>query len=306
MITIVVNRNAGGYLKDPSLGLRLQSILGDQGTVIETRSEDEIPATLTHILQGDSEILAISGGDGTYHHVLTQLYDCCRALNRPFPTILPLPGGTMNNLPVDLGLKRNAERILKKLVRLKRTGRKLTFVHRDTLLIENRIGFLFGTAFSARITEAYRADQHRGMKKVLKLMTAFIISSLRGKNPITVPVTAAVELDGQMLDFPYHTGLLLGTISKTGFGFTLLARGLEKDGTFHVIYTNFKPLRMLPMLACSLFGKSMARPGVIDQLGQHLVLNLPNPEPYVFDGDIYYAQGRLEVELGPQIRFVTV
>ena len=103
-IGVVVNPYARGNKRKPNRAGRLQTLLGEDGLVVATRNFDELDATLRRFREIGIDILAVCGGDGSFYHVVT------RALtiwgDDKLPLLLPLRGGTINNLARTIGSRR--------------------------------------------------------------------------------------------------------------------------------------------------------------------------------------------------------
>ncbi|MEI8358410.1 MAG: diacylglycerol kinase family protein, partial [Deltaproteobacteria bacterium] len=95
-IAVILNPHAGGNLEEAARGERLRRIIGEQGAVFETEDLDRLREAIARALEGRPEILAICGGDGSYFRAFSAIESLLG--DRPWPEILPLPAGTINNL----------------------------------------------------------------------------------------------------------------------------------------------------------------------------------------------------------------
>ena len=107
-----------------------------------TNSVAEIDPVIKEFKKLRIPYVAVCGGDGTHHHVLSRFINIYR--KEPMPPILHLRAGTMNTQPRTINLKGKPEEILKRMIAiLKQNGTPRVFV-RDTIRVEDRYCFIFG------------------------------------------------------------------------------------------------------------------------------------------------------------------
>ena len=73
MIGLITNPNALGMVRDRELGRRLESIVGADGIVYETRTPDDLKGAIREFRRRGVKIVAICGGDGTNLTTLTEI-----------------------------------------------------------------------------------------------------------------------------------------------------------------------------------------------------------------------------------------
>jgi len=111
-----------GIISNPLSGRNKKSSVALQGILqahptslhYEAQTEQEIQTAITKLAQQQVEIIAINGGDGTVHAVLTTLFH-----HQPFdtlPLLAILPSGTSNMNAGDVGLRGNRTAALQKLL----------------------------------------------------------------------------------------------------------------------------------------------------------------------------------------------
>src|SRR5205814_10614980 len=127
---------------------RLAEIVGGDGTVRVTESLPAIQDVARELRAQGTEVLAICGGDGSYHCTLTGF----RAVygDAPLPLLLPLRAGTINYISDAIGGRRGRpEQALARVVRDYRRGRVYETTERDLLRVngaEHGLVLSFGTA----------------------------------------------------------------------------------------------------------------------------------------------------------------
>lgn len=134
-----------------------------------TRGVDEIPDALAQLLDREAvTLLAISGGDGTVHHVLNALLTIWRRQQQEtketltLPPILLLCGGTLNLVAHSLSIHGTPFALLKQFLETShrmRVGELLLHQQRILRLDSERwgvrFGFVFGSSLTARCLELY-------------------------------------------------------------------------------------------------------------------------------------------------------
>lgn len=153
-IGVLTNRRAGHATqgrRGKALALRRDPDL----LHLVTESTEDLPAALAELAAAEVEVLAVDGGDGTLHRVLTEL------LNRPLferlPQIAPLRGGRTNMAALDMGAQRSPAKSVNSLLSGVRQGRlSERYVHRPVLRVtrggaeESLYGFFMGTGVVRR------------------------------------------------------------------------------------------------------------------------------------------------------------
>ena len=79
-IKLISNPNSGHNRKNPKHIEKLSQILGNK---VELPSLDELDSTITQYKKEKLDILAIAGGDGTIHQVLSAVHRVYK--NDPWP-----------------------------------------------------------------------------------------------------------------------------------------------------------------------------------------------------------------------------
>ena len=137
-IGVVVNPHAGANRSaGPERVEVFSDVVGNDGLVRVTESLASIEEVAREFRDRGTEILAVCGGDGSYHCTLTGF----RAVYKdaPLPMLLPLRAGTINYLADAIGGRRGKpEQVLARVVRDHRKGRTHETVERDLLRVNGR------------------------------------------------------------------------------------------------------------------------------------------------------------------------
>src|SRR5207244_1982943 len=180
-IGVVVNPHARGNLDGGGeRAERLAEVVGHDGVVRVTQSVREIQDVAREFRERGTEILAICGGDGSYHCTLSGF----RAVygDEPLPLLLPLRAGTINYVADATGGRRGRpEGMLARVVRDYRTGHNYETTERDLLRVngvEHGCVLSFGTAVN--YLRAYYAMEKQGPLHAARLLARLIFSALAG------------------------------------------------------------------------------------------------------------------------------
>jgi hypothetical protein len=308
-IGIVNNPRSRRNRGRPALAHRLREQLADDGEVIDAGTPDELSAAIERFRADGVDVVAVNGGDGTGHLVLTEL---ARAFgDAPLPRILLLRGGAMNTVAHGHGIAGGPERILAEVLERRRSGFPLRTAARDLLRVSSdgappRYGFIFGTGIVvAFLDEFYRA--HNPSPAFAALLVARGIGSALLGGPFASELTRRARLrvatDGDEWEDASYLALAAGSTPDAGFGFRAFHRCGEQPGSFHAVGVT----GTLGQLALSLprlrHGRPWRRRVAQDEVARELVVEGEAPR-YTIDGDLYAAERSVRVETGPPVEIV--
>ena len=131
------NRTGGG-----ERARRLAEVLGNDGLVRVTQSREAIDEVAHEFRDRGTEVLAICGGDGSYHCTLTAFRGVYG--EAPLPLLLPLRAGTINYIANGIGTRRGtAEQMLARVVQDYRHGHTYETTERDVVCVNgSEYGFV--------------------------------------------------------------------------------------------------------------------------------------------------------------------
>jgi diacylglycerol kinase family enzyme len=250
--------------------------------------------------------IGISGGDGSIHQVLSRFINIYGA--HPLPPVVILKDGTMNNIAATIALKGNGHDVLKRFVRRLEWNRPLKIYPRDTMKIGDKYCFLFGTGLTTNILNAVYEGKSKDTPKVIMVMLrAFNEGIIRpNSSALFRRFKARVFLNGEELECNDLLGILAGTVEDIGMGFRVLSCEKTVRGTFRVIATGVKPFTLARNILALKKGRVLDHPLHYDSQVKTLRIVSDTPFDYTMDGDIYFADRELEVEVGPEVKLVSV
>ncbi|MFI5151145.1 MAG: diacylglycerol/lipid kinase family protein [Bacteroidia bacterium] len=229
-------------------------------------------------LQGDYEIIAAVGGDGTVNAMASALSGTSKTL-----AIIPLGSGN--------GLARHLEIPLdtKKAIQLLETGRTRSI---DTCCLNQKTFFCTaGVGFDAHIGKLFAESRKRGMSTY----AAMTIRELFTYKPQTYRIT----VDGVSSE---HKAFLIAFANAAQYGGNAFIAPMADiaDGLIDVsIVSPFPVIRGFP-LAYRLFTKNIHNSPLVRTLrGKHIILERVNPGPVHYDGEPDVMGDKLEITILP-------
>ena len=140
-IGVIINPHAKIIRKKKKHLELYKKLHGDHVDINITETLDDIVRVMNRFKEENISYLAIVGGDGSIHNVITKALNVYSPGN--VPDIVILKGGTMNNIARSLGLKGKGPEILKRLVNKIKEGKEIRILERDTMKIQGCYCFIF-------------------------------------------------------------------------------------------------------------------------------------------------------------------
>jgi diacylglycerol kinase family enzyme len=286
---------------------RLGEIVGDDGTVRVTESVAAIEQVARDFRAHDTEVLAICGGDGSYHCTLTAFRGVYG--DAPLPLLLPLRAGTINYVADATGGRRGTpEQTLARVVRDYRRGRVYETTERDLLRVNGREhGFVLSFGTAVNYLRRYYALERQGAVAAARLLARLILSALAGTHSARAVFQATgadVECDGVPLPFRQFTFFFAATVDQIALGFRPTYLATRKRGYFHVLGGPVPATRLIRRAVRLYRGFPTGEPALYDSLGRHLIVRFFRPEPWMLDGDILPPLERLEVDVACRVTLI--
>jgi diacylglycerol kinase family enzyme len=276
-----------------------------------TSHVDELGAICEQIAHHSSDLVVLSGGDGSFMAGVTAL---SRAFGpRSLPRIALLPGGTVATVARNFGSKGSPVVLLEQLLSSPRacaTVRSATLRVRQTLGAETieRIGFIFGTGLVARFFDVYYSDGGHGYGGAARIAARIFVDSFYGgpyARRVLTPMPCTIDTDGKRLDGRAWSLVCAAVVRDLGIGMKVNYRAGEDLERVHLVASQLSPHALGPRAPLVLLGKPIGGQGHVDELVHSFDVRFSPDGPYVLDGDILRAT-EISVSAGPQIDVVTL
>ena len=300
---IISNSNSGHNRKNPKHIEKLSQILGEK---IDIPRLEELDSTIQKYKESQLDILAISGGDGTIHQVLSAVHRVYQ--NESWPKIALLTSGTMNNIARNVGVRKKAEPQLEAIVDTIRQHKPVqTSVHHPLIFGEDKAGFIFGQGGIPHILEEYEKGGNTSQTKAAILLTRTIFSALvNGKfvQKMFAPMEMEVLADGKKQFHTQYTVSVLSSISDVGFGFRPCYAALKNPQIAHFVGFTRHPVFTAFCLPKIRLAMPINSKSVLDSVAQEFMLKPTEKMLYTIDGDLYTCANSLAIRVGPAVEFV--
>jgi diacylglycerol kinase family enzyme len=309
MLPIFVNPRSRQHRKNPELADKYLKVGNGQVEILKPSDFKALAKAAEYCKKKKYGCVAISGGDGTIHQVVTALVKAYTP--KHMPRILLLGDGTMNNIANSVGIKGGGKRVI--LAYLKHHGHGIV-QYRNTLEIGGKYCFIFGCGMVSNfLVEVYRGN--KGLVRnliVIRRSVSEVIRSLFTKNHETLallkPLSADVYVSGKKISCEQFSAILAGTVEKIGMGFKPLSKASVSDDMFHLIAAGVSPAKILLNLAPIAMGKGfiISDCNYVDVLVSDVTIKSKKPFEYTMDGDMYTSKGKLDIGMGPSVAFIKV
>jgi hypothetical protein len=309
-IGIVNNPRSRRNRRRPGLARRLREQLGDDGELADATTPDELARAVERFRDAGVDVVAVNGGDGTGHFVVTALARAFGAA--PLPRLLLLRGGTMNTVARGHGIGGGPESILREVLIRRRHGFPLRTAARDVLRVsaddggEARYGFIFGTGAVVTFLEAYYGTGRPSAATAALLVARGISSALAGgpfAEALTRRAPLRVTTDGCEWEDGSYLAVAAGSTPDAGFGFRAFHRCGEQPGFFHAVGVTGTVGQLARSLPRIRLGRPWRRRVAQDEVARELVIEGDAPR-FTVDGDLYGAARTVRVETGPPVEIV--
>jgi diacylglycerol kinase family enzyme len=312
MVVAFVNPRSRANRKNPGLAGEFAAVLGDAGRVLAPASLDELRTTAASLRADPPAIVAVHGGDGTLHKVVSALGAAFG--DEPLPPLAVLTGGTMNVVATSLGLREDPKVFLRELAEDARAGRPPDLVQRRCLRIGDQLGFVFGNGLASNFLGEYYVGDYGPARAAWLLLATFFSAMVGGPlvRRIFKRFEGEVRVDGVLLDRKRFVGVNAATVREVGMGFKLNHRADDDPERFGVLAIHASPLSLAADLGAVHAGRGIAPTRAYSAVASTLEITpLSSGHPtgemsYTIDGDLYRVPSTapLSISVGPRIRFV--
>jgi len=303
---IIHNPFAKGNLKRPWIGDRVKELVEQVGVFRETRNVNELPGVAEEFIEQGIDTIAVNGGDGTLHLVLTAFVNVYG--DRPLPRVISLRGGTMNTMSNSLKIKGKTLSILDKAVEKYKRGEPFKEKQQHLIKVNDKYGFMSGAGIISKFLDVYYSGSSTGPWQATKLIGKGVASAvLRTEftKELFRPTPALVRVENSKLDPEEYTVILACTIRELGLGFVPTPRAYDKPGHFHFLAATIKPFQVIPKLPAIWLGRDLVHPEVqFSDAASEAVVEPRGLLRWMVDGEMYDAQEPLHYTTGPAITVI--
>lgn len=308
-IDVIVNESARRYAARPRLLERIHALCDGRARVHSTATLGALDDTARAIASNGSDLVLLSGGDGTFMAGVTAL---CRAFGEDrLPRIGLVPGGTVATVARNFGTTGDPDAVL---ARLLRAPEALRDVARPTLRVravrgethEERVGFIFGTGLVASFFDVYYAEGAGGYEGAAKIVARIFVESFYGgplARRVLDPMPCSIEIEGRALAPSAWSLVCAAVVRDLGIRMLVTYRAGEDPDRVHLVASPLSSRALGPRAPLVLAGKRIGGRGHVDDLVREFTVKFPAEGPYVLDGDVLRAE-RVTVSAGPRIRVV--
>lgn len=342
-VGVITNPNSRKNRGRPDRAKALQDIIGEFGEVYETRSTESIKPLLRKFLRGKVRYWVSDGGDGALHWMLRyglEVLDEDEFSSGDFalPLALPTNGGTIDFVAKNVGVKGNAESILRRLREKLASGGEFETVELETMRVRGiqitedgekefeTIGFASAVGgIGQRFFSKYYEVENRGPRDIMRVVAKAGASLLLNKTPLRKapflsdeiknyapelfkPQKARVTLDGRELPFTDMMGIHVGSVSINLGNVMHFFSPANVPGQLGAIVGNPAPWMMFANLPRMYMGKTMVGAAIEDAPCKELVVEALGDELLapVVDGEYYDNVKKVTFSVGPKVRIPRV
>jgi diacylglycerol kinase (ATP) len=317
-VVVFLNPRSRANRRNPRLAGELAAAIGDAGRVVAPSSLEQLRELAVTLRATPPAAVAVHGGDGTLHKVVTALGAAFG--EEPLPPLALLPGGTMNVVAASLHLGREPKVFLRELADDLGAGRPLDLLPRRCLRIEDgartHLGFVFGNGLAANFLGEYYVDDAYGPRRAAWMLFRILISAFVGGPYVRrmfKRFEGRVRVDGELLQRTRFVGVNAATVREVGLGFKLNHRADDDPERFGVLAIHAPPLALVPDLAAVHAGRGVGPARAFSAVASTLEISPMSPPDgspttemsYTIDGDLYRTSAvGLRITVGPAVHFV--
>ncbi|MEW6080178.1 MAG: diacylglycerol kinase family protein [Thermodesulfobacteriota bacterium] len=305
-IGLIFNPYAGKNKKNPRLEDELRGILGDHGQFVRTDDKESLVRAVQDFHKKNVDIIAVSGGDGTLHQVISVLAEVYG--DQPLPKFGFLRCGTMNTVSKSIKFKGKSTEILGHIVKTHVAGGSFGYFDQPTMRVNDRYGFMTGAGVVARFLQVYYSAKKPGPVHAAGMVAQMIFSAVcrTGYNrKIFSPIKCRMTVDGREIPQDEYLYILACTIRELGLGFTPTPRAYEKPGHFHLFAGAVTPAGLVPKVPAIWLGRDFTHPKLYyNGIAAEMTLEPLEPIPWMIDGDVYSTDQPLRFSVGPTISLI--
>lgn len=298
MLGVIASAHSGRNRRNPERLDALQHLAEQGGARFEApETLDALDATVRAFAAQGVTSLAVNGGDGTLHRVVTAVV---AAYGDELPTLAVLPGGTMNIVARSTGWLGRPPQALQRVLEGHTRPRTVS-----TLKVGDLYGFLWGNGLLARFLEVYEEGDPTMVRAATILVRGAASAVVGGPfvQRLTRRWVGRVELDGEPLERTDWLAVAAGTVEQIGLGFRPF-RFTSEPGAMHAVGLGSSVARFAFELPRVYGRRPLAAADNLERRVRSIHLVAETPIGFMFDGDFHRGGPELTVELGPDVRFL--
>ncbi len=309
-IGIISNPYAKINRTDPEHNTLIWYVLGNSGQFEVTSSLDDLAKVCENFSSRGIDHVGIIGGDGTVSRTLSALMRTYPAEN--LPRILVLRGGTVNVLATNLGIYGKPKDILADFLDFLHSNNPLHEMPVRSLIVENEIGFLFGSGGAARFLEAFYENKTTAAGAG-KFFARILLDGLAGGHltgefsNFSAPEHLSIEVVHKNhtktieVDTPVF---LASSVPKIPYGLEFFPELSSNTNSGQAIYADAQGRRLVGDLVVSLMSKNKSHRNLKKIAFEELRIRSQTPTKYTLDGEIMTSTtDKITIKLGPIFRF---
>ena len=307
-IGVILNPRASGNRRRPRRADRFRAIVGGDGEVVATRDLADLDETLVRFHDRGFDIVAVCGGDGSFYHAVSRIVKIWGA--DALPLLLPLRGGTINNLARTIrSRRRRPESMLAHVVKDFRHGRTHEITQRDLISVNGtEYGYIVGAGLIVNFLRLYYSGKKPGPIRAfvllieLGLSNVFRTSLIRG---VVSPFEADIDCDGERVPFRAFTMMLASTVAHIGLGVKPFYLSARKRGYFHLLAGPASATLLLGRLLRFFRGFPANLVQLHDTMAREVTVEFAEPTPYTINGELLDPVRVLKLGTGPRVSFIS-
>lgn len=302
---VIVNRNAGPFLKAPRLVDAVADAVGGRGEVFVTGSAADLGDAARRIMDAGATRVVLCGGDGTYLASVTAIANA--AGERPLPEFVLVRSGTVSTVARNWNGPKDP---VATACRACERPESFTSTPHPTLAVEDaggrrHVGFTFGTGLVASFFTEYERAGAGGNRAALAIVVRVFVESFTGgafAKRILSPLPCSLAVDGAVLPPRAYSLVVCSVLRDLGLHMLVTHRGGEDPSRPHLVASPLSPSALGPQWPLVALGKPLIGEQNFDGLVRDFSVEFPDDDgPYVLDGDMFRAK-RVSVRAGPVIR----
>lgn len=297
MLAVIGSAHSGQNRRRPERLVQLRRMAEEAGARFEApEGLDALAETVADLAEAGVTTLAVNGGDGTLHRVVTA---AMHAFDAP-PDFAVLPGGTMNIVARSTGWLGAPEEALGRVISGQVQRRE-----RSLLQVGELYGFLWGNGLLARFLEVYEEGDPTVLRAAAILGRGAASALVGGAfvKRLTRRYEGRLLVDGVEQDRRDWLAVAAGTVEQIGLGFRPF-RFTDQVGHLHAVGLGSSVGRFAFELPRVYLRKPLAASTNQEWPAQRLELHADEPIGFMLDGDFHRGGCSLTVQVGPSVHFL--